>query len=513
MKNIDDKLEVKVIELETISPIHIGGTLANYGKGYIRLDRKDDKLNGNYVYLIDNDVFCEWLCYLSGNGDNLGYIKDYTEFFTGDGLDDFFKRYAKRLRLNVGDFIDKKKEFLLKVTKEEYLKHNFNGKTKESFEHNGSYYKFNKDRTATKVVNSYLSQHVKNSKGVLDAFYNHSLDQFLKDNCLKKELEKISKDDEWFKVFKGRTFIGDKNSFIQNREGEYYIPGSSIKGCFKTAVLYYILKREKDKDPNKFVNKLRNDMNQLIGKCEERDFSSTLLEKIFSSTIPQEWEKKGLHPNKEQLDFFRCIQITDAKLEKKHKDKSAKIMHSFGELATTQPLNIKSVMVTTLVNKNEVKDKLFIGDIECFTGKARFRITLDFELYNGFYPIDADKPFRTVEELMKIVNEFYANIWDEEKAFLEKDTSSLKNHIDTKTIKSFYNKKHIKTIMRIGWGTGLLGMTILSLFDKTTGIRQKIRNISSNRDNQVAPKSKRFISCNKKIPEQPLGWCNLEIKS
>ena len=519
MKEFKDNVESAIIELETISPIHIRGKDVDYGEGMVVLNRPKDKLAGNYAYLVDNDVLCDWLYNEAPESNKMEYIDAYVNYF-------------KNVRPD-----------------------------------------------------------------------KQSLMRFLKDNKLIKKLENIPEDTRWYKIFKGRTFQQKKNGFIQNGKGKYYIPGSSIKGCFKTAVLYSILKRERDHKPNIFKKRYKlicNSIEKIIYKKkkdkEMKHCADPFLEKIFSDIIPLKWEKHK--PKKHNLDFFRCVHITDANIEseqnseskskidffdtqpdvweikrfmgnlsavkgreqrKIHEDDIDKFKLSEGEKLgelifakkgrhnkivrctklesnknrtkkpkkkvqqqTNQP-QMETIGWTTLGTNNGMEimpkpksrsnTKMLTQTIQCFDGKTFFRVTIDMGILNEIFPDDNDKPFKNIDDLLDITKEFAGDLWKEEQGFFTHDISNA-NSTFISQINDFYKETESPT-MRIGWGTGLLGMTILLLFDKDSengkmSIRKMVRNLTQNRNEQIAPKSRRFILDSKGILLSPLGWCKLK---
>jgi len=579
MKERDDCYQTAVIELETISPIHIRGKEINYGEGLLQLESQK---GSGFAYLVDNDALAEWLYEIAPGDDKFKYINDYAIFFTDETLDGFFKRYGNQF--NISEFVKKNRENLEEINEESFtaLKSNPE-KRKDCFTHNEQF--FNIKNNSTKTVNYFLKKSPNIQRTTLQDYYDNSLNLFLQFNNLLKRLTPSDN------IFKGKVFLGKKNSFIQSREGRYYIPGSSLKGAFKTAILYALLKREKDSDEPAFLDKYKKEIKELIekyGKSKQEVFSNALLLEIFSlKEPPKVWEKHN--PSKMALDFFRCVHITDAEIlhdkEKKESFDSdfsgweikkvalgsnlqaykgdkidftvhAKDIEKFNltegdklsqcvtevrgqhtrikkckkvedaekskpkKTPEKKPLqNLISwplVGWTTLTNgtQNEFARKKSISEqkIECFTGKTRFRVTLDVHTLEVLRPDKNTRPFNNIQDLLRITEDFAQKLWQEEKDFFNLDISTSKNLLDATKIISFYNGKSQKPSMRIGWGTGLLGMTILSLFNRSEQVRQDIRNLSSPRNGQVAPKSRRFVMQDKK-PYKPLGWCKLNFIS
>lgn len=525
----------------------------------------------------------EWLYEKAPEQNKLKYIDDYAAFWNDATLDGFFKRYSDRV--DVDKFIEVNRDELDMIAEEQFKETMLN-EPKSTFEHNNAYYEFKRKYKTTKIVKSFLRDFTTEDRDLLDSYYESHLQQFLKDHGLLNHLENLSQTDKWFKIFKGKVFVGDRTSFIQNRRGQYYIPGSSIKGCIKTAILYELLKREKDSNKQDFYQKYEQIIDDNIDNNVKLDSFSEKVLKKFYMPEPPDWKKHK--PGNFALDFTRCIHITDAEIKfssVSHKEEESffdaasdvwEIKSLFNNLQAVKgerivTIHAKDAEVFDLregdqlsfleieqrgrhdrikdckkiqgkepedtekpqaKKKKNSKDWETIGwmtlhqngnkleldkkgirpqKIECITGHAKFRISLNRELLDQLWPDETTRPFSDIDGLLTLVENFAEKIWQEEQDFFDKDISTAENRYDISKIVDFYKDESNKPSMRIGWGTGLLGMTILSLFDKSIGVRQKVRNTANPRNargNQVAPKSRRFV-LDKGKPYRPLGWCRL----
>jgi CRISPR/Cas system CSM-associated protein Csm5 (group 7 of RAMP superfamily) len=97
--------------------------------------------------------------------------------------------------------------------------------------------------------------------------------------------------------------------------------------------------------------------------------------------------------------------------------------------------------------------------------------------------------------------------------------------LDINALGNFYQNNCLEKIMKIGWGTGLLGTTI-ALFlkdnDKLTlrrdGVPVHVLEILRDevihqvpvKKGRFVPKSSRVILNSEQKPEYPLGWVKLE---
>ncbi len=273
------------------------------------------------------------------------------------------------------------------------------------------------------------------------------LEDFLKaykigNKTLLSLLEALSQDDKYFKIFKGRAFIGNKNNFIQNRKGEYYIPGSSLKGALRTAVLYSIIKSIKDKDPawycknvilpvlgnvRKFIN-AKKDKNKL-----KEHFAKEIEKKIFKNFAPYDEDMKDTqgNPNDEQRDLMRIFKISDIKIRRDSLPKE------------------EEIKVITLKGNNEPYEK-YRARVECYESSEtlKARMSIDIYLMERFYrnyeksnsplhfPFDLKNPISSIEKMLK---EFAEDQWYEERKYYNKDMFHL---IDNELNRSYVSKPY-----------------------------------------------------------------------
>ena len=107
------------------------------------------------------------------------------------------------------------------------------------------------------------------------------------------------------KIAKGIINLPSGNRFMQSGLGKYFIPGSSIKGAIKTAVLYHNVTERMangELDLNQFVrNQITayNSKHNYEKKKFKESFAAELLKDAFLSKHPQEspWTDSGVDPN------------------------------------------------------------------------------------------------------------------------------------------------------------------------------------------------------------------------
>ena len=108
------------------------------------------------------------------------------------------------------------------------------------------------------------------------------------------------------KISKGIVSIPGGSSFMQSALGEYFVPGSSIKGAIKTAVLYHNVTQRIAGGAFNLNNFVQTQIARYQGMQDSRDqkkfresFAANLLKDAFQSKHPQEvpWTDSGIDPN------------------------------------------------------------------------------------------------------------------------------------------------------------------------------------------------------------------------
>ena len=108
------------------------------------------------------------------------------------------------------------------------------------------------------------------------------------------------------KISKGIVSIPGGSSFMQSALGEYFVPGSSIKGAIKTAVLYHNVTQRIAAGKFDLNNFVQIQIARYQGIQDSRDqkkfresFAADLLKNAFQLKHPQEppWTDSGVDPN------------------------------------------------------------------------------------------------------------------------------------------------------------------------------------------------------------------------
>ena len=112
--------------------------------------------------------------------------------------------------------------------------------------------------------------------------------------------------------------------FQRDAEGRAYLPGSSVKGCIRTALLYHYLTEHADHQPihdrlSKEVAKIRADQEE--SERRRIRFSVEKYRKSFGEAIEYDaffagmvTERNQARPGEAQDDLMRCLLVADAEL-------------------------------------------------------------------------------------------------------------------------------------------------------------------------------------------------------
>jgi len=463
----------------------------------------------------------------------------------------------------------------------------------------------------TKLQN-YLYKH----HGGLDALYKFA--DWIEKNAKATGIITFLKEDINFNfnnvplISKGKVYAGSGKKFIRNAMNKAYIPGSSIKGAIKTAVLWKIMQNMYEKNKDKFKNNLIafiDKQTEKFNKSREKNkfketFFEDVVKDIFQNHLlrskkitPKQADNLREYINKPFSDFFRSIKVKD----------SNEIPSQFIKKKSWNILSIKSNIPYLKLPKPQT-DKDFFFDAYN-SSSINFEISLDNEILENFDKTTKKSslgefqiPFDSLDKLMNIVFEFSDSIWNELKSFYnpyyiknpqttlqvgdhaigiideykdkrgfgfiksesgqklffhisnvkEESKGDLKegskvrfkvirgkkendlaasnveidnaiklsqsnNQLNINNLIDFYKNQKTSQMMKLGWGTGLLGTTIAILLKNDSElkkilihIRDDVISYDKKKHDKLVPKSTRVVCNDKGEPEFPLGWISLE---
>lgn len=278
------------------------------------------------------------------------------------------------------------------------------------------------------------------------------------------------------------TFMQEYRPFIRDGYGKVYIPGTSIKGVIRTALLYKTLKEFKNTKGHEVFSKevekiIEEDINQKRNK-----------RKLFQWGNERWFEDFALGGKRRtpNTDWLRMLHLSDA----------------------YSSVNIETVLIHINILKKENPWRLkkessgqnTIIWIECIPENTvfEFEMVWDKGLLREFK--SKNSQIHLSDNLEDVLN--YVKEWAKDVFNFEMNFSA--GHDLQKWYKSNV------TNFRIGFGSGMVSTTIAILLNED--LRKKIRNYAGMpRGNDIAPKSRRIWI--KDSRTTPLGWAVLEVVS
>jgi CRISPR-associated protein Csm5 len=283
--------------------------------------------------------------------------------------------------------------------------------------------------------------------------------------------------------FKTRRRAPEIPELIHHPDGTVYIPGSSLKGAIRLALTWHVLKSN-----GRRLNVFRKAVEEDI-RNRSRSFYRTgkFLDELFR------FEHKDINS-----DYFRFLRISDSE-----RVDTQVVVHDVGVFYMARPNNNPRTFPVEFVPVNK---------------KFEFDVTFAEDSYRYFLE-ETRKRYRvnlpeSLEDILKIVDEFYTEVFRFEKDRFEKARQNFKN-MDTEKIEKRFEqiekaKKKNTFLIHVGYGGGLMANSLFILLDEET--RKKVRNIIKDHRNDEAPLTRRYL-----VQEEggsyklisPIGWCVL----
>jgi len=291
--------------------------------------------------------------------------------------------------------------------------------------------------------------------------------------------------------------------FVRDAYNCPFIPGSSIKGVLRTAILYGILKKMRDENPEEFQRRLPGVVARKLQEFDnaeewkkykpwfkdniKRNMAGSIEQGLlqgFDLPVPGSLSRRG--PTGQQRDIMRAIKVSDSNPLNK------------------DVLSLVEVKVLSLTGKNEIylKTPIYVEVIPPGT-ELEFSITLDESILGDFKKkAQGPLPFNSLEDVISKLNSFTTDLWGFEKGFWDGVSGLGKLEMS-----NFYQNKPAG--MRLGWGSGLSGASLLLLLPEEQ--RRELRDaLFEPREQFEFPKSRRAVM-DGDTPRWPLGWVKWEI--
>lgn len=291
------------------------------------------------------------------------------------------------------------------------------------------------------------------------------------------ELNNISKSKA--RIIGESSRLQEYRPLIRDGFGKVYIPGTSLKGVFRTALLYNVLLNFKNIDPKGF----NSEIIERIRKTPPKDFKK----RNSFLWLQEEWLEKFELANKKNspnTDWLRLLRISDAYPKNL-------------EETNIIPIHILKKEKSGWKYKIETSGQNTLIWIECIPKDCEMEFDLSWDdcLLRKFAVNKIDNIYlpKNIDELLKMVNKWSIDIRNYEIIFSKGSK-----------LEKWYEVNNPN--FRIGFGSGMVSTTIALLLPED--LRIMIRNISGkNKGDDVAPKSRRvWINGENVIP---LGWAIL----
>lgn len=290
--------------------------------------------------------------------------------------------------------------------------------------------------------------------------------------------------------------ITNLRPMIRNGWGNFYIPGSSIKGAIRSAIAYHLLKHHQKYQVTQSPSDIEERLREKLDNGELRKKQKFADDKLFMNDLFRNFSL--YHKNKpifsktgSNTDFMRAVKVSDSKplIERKVKLKN-------GKIGKRNIPVVSEVIVSSYFEDYKAKYRSSIFAEMVYNLSTDFTLTIDTEMLSWFtHNSNMKIPFRTISELLEICQEFSQDQWQLETEYWQEigNNSHHGENLDFDLLwEKYYEKPNCPYHLKLGWGTGMLGTTVNSLFSPE--MRQEIRDkCGIAAPNFSAPKSRRTI--------------------
>jgi CRISPR-associated protein Csm5 len=310
--------------------------------------------------------------------------------------------------------------------------------------------------------------------------------------------------------------ITDLRPMIRNGFGQLYIPGSSIKGAIRTAIAYHLLKHAdrhqvpKTERVSEIERTLRDRLAQGKVKPQQKFFDDDLFMDRLFADFSLHYQGKTIAPkSKQNTDFMRAIRVSDTHplIEHQRVDRQGK----------SRPFNIPivaEVIVSSYYPNYQAKYRAPIYAEMVRHVSTGFTLSLDTEMLSWFqHQQGMQIPFRSIADILKICQEFAQDQWDGEHDYWQsiKNNRDQERNLDFSYIREIYEPETCPYSLRLGWGSGMNGVTIDLLLKEE--LKSEIRDTCGIKAPQFeAPKSRRTIASPQGDIRFVPGWVKFRAK-
>ena len=342
-----------------------------------------------------------------------------------------------------------------------------------------------------KVYQKYIER---DPEGLTSAIEEGDLRNFLKDEDISGLIEQ---------KFNGKCLGQELMDHVKDGFGNPIIPGSSLKGSLKTALMHSLIEQDQQvKD--RYLSYLKNQK----GYPRKKEWASQELQSALFSK-----RKSGLKGSNPNFDIGRVFRTTDAKLNSDDltivNTSVLNITHDGSEwkiLGRGKPKNTNSLEQAT---------KVSVLGIGIDTEIDNIKLSLD---HSAFKAINWEDEFGW-QTLQNAANTLSKELIEHDLEFLEEEAS--KNQIidvieDYKELLDYFDNEIITAkeegrlcwIQRLGWGSGWLSMTGMHVDDEHIDDVRDMFNL--NPSAELFPKTRKLVLDNQSKPHSTMGWILVE---
>lgn len=266
---------------------------------------------------------------------------------------------------------------------------------------------------------------------------------------------------------------------IRGGLGQAYVPGSSIKGALRGALLNRRIAGMGEAGRKQIAQAVER---QIRERAKRTEFDRPVIGRLLRGQLPSgpAGRRKAAAPN---LDLLRCLKVSDAVYE-----------------GDTVVLPVEVLSLRRGDDTFYLKGQMLL---ECIPEGAALTctLTLDHGLLGEFGRGGTSLPFRSLDELLTQAEEHAEEVLDDEHYFFQ----GLQG---AEALLEFYDMTDAN--LRIGYGSGLPATSILLNLPEEQRFRLRDTVLRARRDSLLFPKSRKVVMHHGR-PVAPLGWVRWEV--
>lgn len=317
---------------------------------------------------------------------------------------------------------------------------------------------------------------------------------------------------------------------IKTGNNELYIPGTSLKGSIRTALLSDALKRIDENTKTLIVRHLSEKVKDIREKEKSKKYICDFVEnEIYYCGIKKidNNNRESIKYSDEKFDLMKLIQISDS---------SSISSDEYGEISNLSMFKLKNDQGTKLLYSESISinsyfefeiriDKEFIlkakdllnnndkhfGKKEWINFKIKFERLFDLKL-NDLNRENIDEEI--INKILIAINEMGRNVFNREKQWID----SLNGKVESQFIKNFYSRDDFSSSMKIGYGSSFLATTIFLWMYNNISLKTELDKVlkffgigkhrnGNDVDINNFPFTRKYENNNNEI--SPLGWIQL----